>query len=35
MAPALVKGSAREQQISLNLLSMAMLASHMLTNVER
>ncbi|GLT59657.1 hypothetical protein SLA2020_324650 [Shorea laevis] len=35
MAPALVKGSAREQQISLNLLSMAMLGSHMLTNIGR
>ncbi|GAV63396.1 Pkinase domain-containing protein [Cephalotus follicularis] len=35
MASALVKGSSREQQISLNLLNMAMLGSHMLTNIGR
>jgi len=35
LASALVKGSPREQQISLNLLNMAMLGSHMLTNVGR
>ncbi|KAF8394503.1 hypothetical protein HHK36_020713 [Tetracentron sinense] len=32
---ALVKGSPREQQISLNLLNMAMLGSHMFTNIGR
>lgn len=32
---ALVKGSPREQQISLNLLNMAMLGSHMFTNMGR
>ncbi|CAI8590808.1 unnamed protein product [Vicia faba] len=35
LASALVKGSPREQQISLNLLNSAMLGSHMLTNVGR
>ncbi|XP_058775600.1 serine/threonine-protein kinase RUNKEL-like [Vicia villosa] len=35
LASALVKGSPREQQISLNLLNLAMLGSHMLTNVGR
>ncbi|OVA15082.1 Protein kinase domain [Macleaya cordata] len=34
-ASALVKGSPREQQISLNLLNMAMLGSHMFTNMNR
>ncbi|KAK9671825.1 hypothetical protein RND81_12G057000 [Saponaria officinalis] len=34
-AAALVKGSPREQQISLNLLNMAMLGSHMFTNIGR
>lgn len=34
-AIALVKGSPREQQISLNLLNMAMLGSHMFTNIGR
>ncbi|KAI5580813.1 hypothetical protein BDE02_08G178200 [Populus trichocarpa] len=32
---ALGKGSPREQQISLNLLNMAMLGSHMFTNIGR
>jgi serine/threonine-protein kinase ULK4 len=35
LASALIKGSPREQQISLNLLNMAMLGSHMFTNVGR
>ncbi|CAL0301211.1 unnamed protein product [Lupinus luteus] len=35
LASALVKGSPREQQISLNLLNMAMLGSHMFTNMGR
>ncbi|KAK4266480.1 hypothetical protein QN277_027392 [Acacia crassicarpa] len=35
LASALVKGSPREQQISLNLLSMAMLGSHMFPNIGR
>ncbi|KAK4766861.1 hypothetical protein SAY86_014612 [Trapa natans] len=35
IASSLVKGSSREQQISLNLLSMAMLGSHTLTNLGR
>ncbi|KAB2599468.1 serine/threonine-protein kinase ULK4-like [Pyrus ussuriensis x Pyrus communis] len=35
IASALVKGSLREQQISLNLLNMAMLGSHVFTNVGR
>ncbi|XP_021808628.1 serine/threonine-protein kinase RUNKEL [Prunus avium] len=35
IASALVKGSLREQQISLNLLNMAMLGSHMFTNIGR
>lgn len=35
LASALVKGSPREQQISLNLLSMAMLGSHMVPNIGR
>ncbi|KAK7303170.1 hypothetical protein RJT34_14072 [Clitoria ternatea] len=35
LASALVKGSPREQQISLNLLNMAMLGSHMFTNIGR
>lgn len=34
-AAALVKGSQREQQISLNILNMAMLGSHMFTNIGR
>ncbi|XP_043709916.1 serine/threonine-protein kinase RUNKEL [Telopea speciosissima] len=34
-ASALVKGSPREQQISLNLLSMALLGSHTFTNIGR
>ncbi|KAJ8766294.1 hypothetical protein K2173_022353 [Erythroxylum novogranatense] len=34
-ASSLVKGSPREQQISLNLLNMAMLGSHMFTNFGR
>ncbi|CAK7332871.1 unnamed protein product [Dovyalis caffra] len=34
-ASALVKGSPREQQLSLNLLNMAMLGSHVLTNIGR
>lgn len=34
-ASALVKGSSREQQICLNLLNMAMLGSHMFTNIGR
>ncbi|KAG5130912.1 hypothetical protein JHK84_037309 [Glycine max] len=35
LSSALVKGSPREQQISLNLLNMAMLGSHMFTNIGR
>lgn len=35
LASALVKGSAREQQICLNLLNMAMLGSQMFTNIGR
>ncbi|KAK4854988.1 hypothetical protein QYF36_002978 [Acer negundo] len=35
IASSLVKGSSREQQISLNLLNMAMLGSHMFTNIGR
>ncbi|KAL6191037.1 hypothetical protein ACLB2K_037430 [Fragaria x ananassa] len=35
IASAIVKGSLREQQISLNLLNMAMLGSHMFTNFGR
>lgn len=35
LASTLVKGSLREQQISLNLLNMAMLGSHMFTNIGR
>ncbi|MED6121685.1 hypothetical protein PIB30_032454 [Stylosanthes scabra] len=35
LASALVKGSPREQQVSLNLLNMAMLGSHMLTSIGR
>lgn len=35
LASALVKGSSREQQISINLLNMAMLGSHMFTNIGR
>ncbi|XP_044499959.1 serine/threonine-protein kinase RUNKEL-like [Mangifera indica] len=35
IASVLVKGSPREQQISLNLLNMAMLGSHMFTNLGR
>ncbi|GKU85564.1 hypothetical protein SLEP1_g221 [Rubroshorea leprosula] len=35
IASSLVKGSAREQQISLNLLNMAMLGSHLFTNIGR
>ncbi|KAK2393987.1 serine/threonine-protein kinase RUNKEL [Trifolium repens] len=35
LASAFIKGSPREQQISLNLLNMAMLGSHMFTNVGR
>ncbi|XP_058000994.1 serine/threonine-protein kinase RUNKEL isoform X2 [Hevea brasiliensis] len=34
-ASALVKGSPREQQICLNLLNMAMLGSHLFTNIGR
>ncbi|XP_022760483.1 serine/threonine-protein kinase RUNKEL isoform X2 [Durio zibethinus] len=34
-ASALNKGSLREQQISLNLLNMAMLGSHLFTNIGR
>jgi serine/threonine-protein kinase ULK4 len=34
-ATTLVKGSPREQQISLNLLNMAMLGIHMFTNIGR
>lgn len=34
-ASALVKGSPREQQVCLNLLNMAMLGSHMFTNIGR
>ncbi|XP_059632663.1 serine/threonine-protein kinase RUNKEL [Cornus florida] len=34
-ASALVRGSSREQQICLNLLNMAMLGSHMFTNIGR
>ncbi|KAL1808764.1 hypothetical protein ACET3Z_025754 [Daucus carota] len=34
-AAALIKGSPREQQICLNLLNMAMLGSHMFTNIGR
>ncbi|KDP40032.1 hypothetical protein JCGZ_02030 [Jatropha curcas] len=34
-ASSLVKGSTREQQISLNLLNMALLGSHMFTNIGR
>ncbi|CAL0334651.1 unnamed protein product [Lupinus luteus] len=35
LASALVKGSPREQQISLNILNMAMLGSHMIPNIGR
>ncbi|KAL8150893.1 hypothetical protein V2J09_020701 [Rumex salicifolius] len=35
IASALIKGSAREQQVSLNLLNMAMIGSHMFTNTGR
>lgn len=35
IASSLVKGSAREQQISLNLLNVAMLTSHLFTNIGR
>ncbi|KAM5569100.1 serine/threonine-protein kinase RUNKEL [Rosa sericea] len=35
IASAIIKGSLREQQISLNLLNMAMLGSHMFTNFGR
>eukprot|EP00257_Ricinus_communis_P015378 XP_015573273.1 serine/threonine-protein kinase RUNKEL [Ricinus communis] len=35
LASTLVKGSSREQQISLNLLNIAMLGSHMFTNIGR
>ncbi|XP_065863550.1 serine/threonine-protein kinase RUNKEL [Euphorbia lathyris] len=35
IACALVKGSPREQQISLNLLNMAMIGSHMFTSIGR
>ena len=35
MASALVKGSLREQQISLNLLNTAMIGSHMFTNIGK
>ncbi|KAK7332224.1 hypothetical protein VNO80_28973 [Phaseolus coccineus] len=35
LASALVKGSPREQQISLNLLNIAMLGSHLFTNIGR
>lgn len=35
LASALVKGSPREQQISLSLLNMAMLGSHLFTNIGR
>lgn len=35
LASILAKGSQREQQISLNLLNMAMLGSHMFTNIGR
>lgn len=35
VASAIVKGSLREQQISLNILNMAMLGSHMFTNFGR
>ncbi|XP_038723665.1 serine/threonine-protein kinase RUNKEL-like [Tripterygium wilfordii] len=35
IASSLVKGSPREQQISLNLLNMALLGSHMLSNLGR
>ena len=35
IASALIKGSQREQQISLNLLNMAMLGSHLLSNIGR
>lgn len=35
IASALVKGSPREQQISLNLLNVVMLGSHMFTNIGR
>ncbi|XWS53683.1 hypothetical protein CRYUN_Cryun10bG0021500 [Craigia yunnanensis] len=35
IASALIKGSLREQQISLNLLNMAMLGSHLFSNIGR
>ncbi|XP_050217966.1 serine/threonine-protein kinase RUNKEL [Mercurialis annua] len=35
IASTLIKGSPREHQISLNLLNMAMLGSHMITNIGR
>ncbi|OMO98399.1 hypothetical protein COLO4_13939 [Corchorus olitorius] len=35
IASALIKGSLREQQISLNLLNMAMLGSHVFSNIGR
>ncbi|WVY92506.1 hypothetical protein V8G54_031594 [Vigna mungo] len=35
LASTLVKGSPREQQISLNLLNIAMLGSHLFTNIGR
>ncbi|CAI0627005.1 unnamed protein product [Linum tenue] len=34
-AASIIKGNAREQQISLNLLNMAMLGSHLFTNIGR
>ncbi|XVF28423.1 hypothetical protein REPUB_Repub15cG0028200 [Reevesia pubescens] len=35
IASALIKGNLREQQISLNLLNMAMLGSHLVSNIGR
>lgn len=35
IASSLIKGNPREQQISLNLLNIAMLGSHMFTNIGR
>lgn len=35
IVPCLAKGSSREQQISLNLMTMALLESHIFTNIAR
>uniref|UniRef100_A0A7N0UNZ4 Protein kinase domain-containing protein n=2 Tax=Kalanchoe fedtschenkoi TaxID=63787 RepID=A0A7N0UNZ4_KALFE len=35
IAPCIAKGSSREQQISINLMNMALLESHLFTNIGR